>query len=59
MINTEIRELLGRDRRTELRLRLAAKEASSPREAVRYGRKIVGEPKKEVVDKLIARVRDL
>ncbi|MBN1265516.1 MAG: hypothetical protein JXA25_08485 [Anaerolineales bacterium] len=59
MLNTEIREVLGRDRRSELRLRLAGREASSPQEAVLYGRRIVGEPKKEVVDRLIARVRDL
>jgi len=59
MLNTEIREVLERERRSQMRLRLAARDAGSPQEAMMYGRRIVGEPKKEVLDKLIARVRDL
>ena len=59
MLNTEIREVLGRDRRSELRLRLAASGASSPRESIMYARQIIGEPKREVVDRLIEKVREL
>lgn len=59
MMNTEIREVLEKDRRSELRLRLAARQASSPREAVLYGRQLVGEPKRDVVDRLIEKVREL
>ncbi len=59
MLNTDIRDVLERDRRSELRLRLAACGASSPQEAVFYARKIVGEPKREVVDRLIEKVQRL
>jgi hypothetical protein len=59
MMSEKMRCNFERDRRTELRLRLAGRRATDSKVALAYGRKLVGQPQEEVVTRLIEKVRRL
>jgi len=59
MLAKEMRHVFERDRKMELRLRLATKDIHCRADAVRLARSIIGEPQAEVVNRIIYRVREL